>query len=113
MHAVVESWHVHHLCETTLEGILRTVHTLCDRTCGVEPVADVLQVAGYLAPFLAPLLRNLVAYRPHHDGGVITVSQHEVRHIPVAPLLEETGIAVLALRIDPHVEALRHHHHTQ
>ena len=71
-----------------------------------------LQVAGYLAPFLAPLFGNLVADAPHHDGGVVAVGAHEVLDIAVAPLLEEPRIAVLALRIDPHIETLGHHHHT-
>ena len=39
--------------------------------------------------------------------------QHEVFNILVSPLAEETGVTVLALGINPHVERFGHHHHTQ
>ena len=38
---------------------------------------------------------------------------HQIGDILVAPLLEELGVTVLALRINPHIEALCHHHHTE
>ena len=72
-----------------------------------------MQTLGYLAAFLAPLLGNLVAYRPHHDRRVVAVVQHKVGDVFLCPLLEESGVAVLALRIYPHVETLCHHHHSQ
>ena len=38
---------------------------------------------------------------------------HQIGDILIAPLLEELGVAVLALRINPHIETLCHHHHTE
>ena len=35
------------------------------------------------------------------------------RDVLVAPVLEEAGVAILALRVNPHVEALCHDHHAQ
>ena len=113
VHAVVEARHVHHLCEAAAQCLLSLVHALCHRTCGVEPVAEVLQVGSNLGTLLAPLLGNLVAYRPHHDTRVAAVGQHQIGDILVGPLTEKACVAVLALRIDPHVEALSHDHHTQ
>ena len=55
----------------------------------------------------------LVADAPHDDGGVVAVGEHEVGDIARGPLVEEAGVAVLALGIDPHVETLGHDHHTQ
>ena len=59
------------------------------------------------------LFGNLITYRPHDDGGMVAVGQHQVLNVLLPPVVEETGIAVLALRIDPHVETLGHHHHTE
>ena len=75
-------------------------------------MAKPLQLDADLASLLAPLLRNLVTYRPHHNRRVIAVIEHEVSNILLSPLAEEAGIAVLAFRIEPHVERLGHHHHT-
>ena len=76
-------------------------------------MAKVLEALGYLHSFLAPLFGNLVAYAPHHDGGMVAVVFHEIDDILVSPFLEEGGIAVLAFGIYPHVEALSHNHHTK
>ena len=38
---------------------------------------------------------------------------HKGLHVLVGPFVEEPCIAVPALGIDPHIEALRHHHHSQ
>ena len=38
---------------------------------------------------------------------------HQGLDVAVAPLLEEAGVAVLALGVDPHVERLGHDHHAQ
>ena len=113
MYAIVESWHVHRLCKAGLQGALGAVHALGDRARGIQAVADVLQVARHVGAALHALLGYLVAYRPHHDARMVAVGQHEVLHILVAPLLEEAGVAVLALRIDPHVERFGHDHHAQ
>ena len=42
-----------------------------------------------------------------------TVGSDEVLDVAVAPFLEEAGIAVLALFVNPHVETLGHHHHAE
>ncbi len=44
---------------------------------------------------------------------MVAVVLHQVGDILVAPLLEELGVAILALRINPHIEALCHYHHTE
>ena len=38
---------------------------------------------------------------------------YQIGDILIAPLLEELGITILALRINPHIETLCHHHHTE
>ena len=38
---------------------------------------------------------------------------YQIGDILIAPLLEELGIAVLAFRINPHIETLCHDHHTE
>ena len=43
---------------------------------------------------------------------MVAVIEHKVFHVAVSPLLEVEGISVLAFRINPHVEALCHHHHS-
>ena len=113
MYAVVESRHIHHLGKTALQGFLSPVHALCDGTSGVKQMTESLQMAGYLAPLFTALFRNLVADAPHDDARVVAVGEDEVLDIAVAPVVEETGIAVFALRIDPHIKAFCHHHHTQ
>ena len=73
----------------------------------------VLQMASPVDTLIGiPLLRYLIAYRPHHYRGVVAMVEHEVGNVLVSPLLEEARIAVLALRIYPHIERLRHDHHT-
>ena len=76
-------------------------------------MADVLQVLGDFDTFLAPLLRNLIADAPHDDARMVAVVLHEIGDVLVAPLLKEASITILALRINPHIEALCHHHHTE
>ena len=76
-------------------------------------MTDILQMFGYLHTLLAPLLRNLVTDAPHHDARMVAMVFHQIGDILVAPLLEELGVTVLALRINPHIEALCHHHHTE
>ena len=44
---------------------------------------------------------------------MVAVGLHQVGNILVGPFVEEAGIAVLALGVQPHVEALGHHHHAQ
>ena len=110
---VVEARHIHHLGKTRLQGILRPVHPLGDGARRIQAVADVLQPTGDPPAFLAPLLGNLVADAPHDDAGVVAVVPHEGLHVLVGPFVEEPCIAVPALGIDPHVEALRHDHHPQ
>ena len=111
MNAIVETWHVHGLGHATLQGLLGSVHALSNRTCGVECVAETLQADADLSAYLAVLLRNFVADRPHHDGGVVAVGLHQIGDVLLGPLVEETGIAVLAFGVLPHVETLGHHHH--
>ena len=113
MDAIVESRNVHHLGKARLQRSLGTIHALSDRTGGVVLMAEVLQALGYLNALLAPLFGYLVAYAPHHDGGMVAMMLHEIDDILVCPFLEEGGIAVLAFGIYPHVETLGHHHHTE
>ena len=56
-----------------------------------------------------PLLKHLVANRPHQDAGVVTVTKYQVRQVALMPLVEEAGIVILRLLTSPHVEALVHH----
>ncbi len=44
---------------------------------------------------------------------MIAVVLYQIGDILIAPLLEELGIAVLAFRINPHIETLCHHHYTE
>ena len=39
--------------------------------------------------------------------------QNEVCNVLFCPFLEESGIAVLAFRVYPHIETLCHHHHSE
>ena len=113
MDAVVEAWNIHRRSYTTLDGSLGMVESLCHRTGGVEGMAGVLKVLGNLLALGAALLRNLVTYRPHDDTRMVAVGEYEVLDVFLPPVLEEAGIAVLALRIEPHVKTLGHHHHAQ
>ncbi len=113
VYAIVESGYVHHLCETGGKSIFRPVHALRNGACRVKPVAKVLQMLGYHSPLVAPLLWYLVANAPHHYRRVIAVRLHKSRNITVAPFLKESGIAVFAFWINPHVEALGHNHHAK
>ena len=113
IHAVVKSWDVHHLCEARFQRVLGTVHALCDLSGRVEAMADVLQTSCDGDALLAPLFRYLVADGVHHQRGMVAVVAYEVLDVLVGPLVEEAGVAVLALRIAPHVEALGHDHHAQ
>ena len=112
MYAVVESWNVHYLGETRTQCRLCLVHSLRHGACGVEFMTDVLQVLRYVASLLAPLFWYLVADAPHHDGRMVAVVEHQILYVLVSPFLEVKGITVLAFRINPHVETLRHDHHT-
>ena len=76
-------------------------------------MTDLLQMPANLHSLLTPLLRNLIADAPHDDAGVITMVLHQVGDVLVAPLLEELGIAILALGINPHIKTLSHDHHSQ
>ena len=44
---------------------------------------------------------------------MVAMVLYQIGDILIAPLLEELGVAVLALRINPHIETLCHHHHTE
>ena len=75
-------------------------------------MAEVLQSAAPFHAFLlVSLLRNLIAYAPHDDGRMVAMMEQEVGDILLSPFIEEACVAVLALRILPHVKAFRHHHH--
>ena len=113
MYAIVEARNVHHLGKSTLQGSLSLIHTLGYRAGWVVLMTDILQMLGNLHTLLAPLLRNLVTDTPHNDARMVAMVLHQIGHIPVAPLLEELGVAILALRINPHIEALSHYHHTE
>ena len=113
MYAIVEARHVHHLGKSTLQGSLCSIHTLGNRAGRVVLMTDILQMLGNLHTLLAPLLRNLVADAPHDDARMVAMVLHKICDIPVTPFLEELGVAILALRINPHIEALCHHHHTE
>ena len=111
--AVVHSRHVSHLCKTSVKSIVNSVHTVSDRTSGIELAYLFLKMTKNLCAILHTLLRNLVTHAPHHDTWMQAVGTNKVLDVTVAPLVEETGIAVLALRINPHVKALCHDHHTE
>ena len=113
MYAIVEARYIHGLGKATLQGIFCPIHTLGYRAGRVILMTDILQMLGYLHTLLAPLLRNLVTDAPHHDARMVAMVFHQIGDILVAPLLEELGVTVLALRINPHIEALCHHHHTE
>ena len=113
MYAIVEARNVHHLGKSTLQGILSLIHTLGYRARWVVLMTDILQTLGNLHTLLAPLFWNLVADTPHDDARMIAVVLYQIGDILIAPLLEELGIAVLAFRINPHIETLCHDHHTE
>ena len=113
MDTVVETRHIHGKGHTALNGFLCMVEALSDGASGIETVAEVLQTLRDLIAFALALFGNFIADRPHDDTGVVTMGHDEVGEVFIRPLAEETGIAVLALGINPHVEALGHDHHTQ
>ena len=39
--------------------------------------------------------------------------QYEVGDVFLRPFLEEAGVSVLALGVNPHIEAFCHHHHSE
>ena len=113
MYAIVEARYIHGLGKAALQGIFCPIHALGNRTGWVIQMTEVLQTLGNLHTLLAPLLRNLVTDAPHNDARMVAVVLYQIGDILVAPLLEELGVAVLALRINPHIEALCHDHHTE
>ena len=112
MYAVVESGHLHRLSKTAVKRVFCAIHALSDGSGRVQLVTESLQLFGYLPAFLAPLFRNFITNRPHHNTRVVAMVQHQVGDILQRPFLEETRITVLALGINPHIKALCHHHHT-
>ena len=68
---------------------------------------------GNLAALRASLLWNLISDAPHHNRRVIFVAKNKVCQILLNPVVEIQMIAVLALRINPLVEALCHDHHSK
>ena len=113
MYAIVEARYIHGLGKAALQGIFCPIHALGNRTGRVILMTEVLQTLSNLHTLLAPLLRNLVTDAPHDDARMVAVVLYQIGDILVAPLLEELGVTVLALRINPHIEALCHHHHTE
>ena len=113
MYAIVEARNVHHLGKAALQGIFCLIHALGYRAGWVVLMTEVLQMLGNLHTLLAPLFRNLVTDAPHHDARMVAVVLYQIGDILIAPLLEELGIAVLAFRINPHIETLCHDHHAE
>ena len=113
MYAIVEARYIHGLGKAALQGIFCLIHTLGNRAGRVVLMTDILQMLRNLHTFLAPLFRNLVADAPHDDARMVAVVLYQIGDILIAPLLEELGVAVLALRINPHIETLCHDHHTE
>ena len=111
--AVVDARNVEHLCKTRGDGVVDAVHARCDGTGRVEEMNKVLHLARHAVPLLGPLLRNLIADGPHHDGGVEAVGHNKVLEVAAPPILIETGVAILAFGPFPHVETLSHHHHAK
>ena len=79
---------------------------------GVEAMADVLQESQCLVALGVTLVGHFVADAPHHHTRVVAIVLHHVHHVAFSPFVEETVIAVLALRHVPFVERLYHHHET-
>ena len=75
---------------------------------GIENEVGLLESEG-IGLGVAPLLEDLVTDRPHEDGRMIAVAQHQVGEVALMPLVEEAGIVVLCLTASPHVEALVHY----
>ena len=113
MYAIVEARYIHYLGKAALQGIFCLIHALGNRTGWVVLMTDILQTLSNLHTLLAPLFRNLVTDAPHHDARMVAVVLYQIGDILIAPLLEKLGIAVLAFRINPHIETLCHHHHTE
>ena len=113
MYAIVEARYIHGLGKAAFQGIFCLIHTLGYRAGWVVLMTDILQMLGYLHTFLAPLLRNLVTDAPHDDARMVAVVLYQIGDILVAPILEELGIAILAFRINPHIETLCHDHHAE
>ena len=113
LRAVVHARHFGHLGKARVQGVVYAVHAVGDGARLVVKAYLLLQVAQHLGPVLHALFGYFVAHAPHHDAGVQAVGLDEVLDVAVAPLPEEAGVAVLALWIDPHVEALGHDHHAE
>ena len=113
MYTIVEARHIHGLGKARADGVVGAVDALSDWARRVELMADILKVLSHFCAALHALLRNLVADAPHHDRRMVAMSQHEVCHVLVAPLFEESSVAFFAFRINPHVEALSHNHHAE
>ena len=109
--AVVEAHHVHLLQHARAHGVVHLVEPLRDGARGVQDVTEVLHPAREVEAVRQVLLGHLVADGPHHDRGMVAVVEDEVREVARPPVREEPRIAVPALRVRPHVEALRHHEH--
>ena len=103
---------LHDLCQMLGEQTLYGEFAILRQCRGVMPsVQDQIRLfeSQRISLSRRPLLKHLVAYRPHQDRGVITVAQNQIRQVALVPLIKETGIVVLGFLAPPHVKALIHH----
>ena len=89
------------------------VEALGNGASRVYLMAQILQLLADSESLGIALFWNLITYRPHDDRGVIAIGKNKVGDVKFIPIVKEARVAVLALGIHPHIEALGHDHHTQ
>ena len=104
--AVVEAGDVHLVGQAVLDGVLRLVEAGGHGARRVLLVADVGEPLRHLPAVRLRLLEDLVPDAPHHDARVVAVPPDHVAQVALAPLGEVLAVAVLDLRLAPHVEGL-------
>ena len=93
--------------------IMRLIHTLSHKACGVLTMAYILQHTRQLStPDNIALIGHLIANAPHNNTWVVAVVVDEVHKVALGPLIEIFVVAILHLCRAPLIEGLDHKHHT-
>ena len=110
---VVESRYIHHGGHVVVYHGIRCIHTLCDRSGRVFPVADVLEHQRELGTAVpVPLVRHLIADAPHDYARVVAEMAQEVDKVFFRPFVEHLVVSVLYFCRSPFVERFGHEHHS-
>ena len=88
------------------------IHAAGDRSCGIFPMAYILQELDGLPSLRTALRRNLVTDAPHHHCRIAAELTEHVYHILLRPFIEETMVAVPAFGNIPFIERFHHNHHS-